>query len=208
MLEAAEAEDAKARADSRLAAVRFAQRWGPLAAQTPEVRRKLLDAVVSGHASLVRADLPGRHIVGSLPAQAMLDVDGIRVPGRVLGALEQPSELQSAGLLIEMQNPPAGLAPGARIPLALLSGERSGFLLPNDALLYGEGGAYVYKQVARKTPNDKVEFVAVKVTPLLPYADGWLVKGVDDDDDIVVHGAGVLWSLEGMGTHPVDDDDD
>ena len=78
---------------------------------TPEVRRKLLDAVVSGRASLVRADLPGRHIVGSLPTQAVLDVDGIQVPGRVLGALEQPSELQSAGLLIEVQNPPAGLAP-------------------------------------------------------------------------------------------------
>jgi hypothetical protein len=208
MLEAAEAEDAKARADSRLAAVRFAQHWGPLAAQAPEVRRKLLDAVVSGHASLVRADLPGRHIAGSLPTQAVLDVDGIQVPGRVLGALEQPSELQSAGLLIEVPNPPAGLAPGAHIPLALLSAERAGLLLPNDALLYGEGGAYVYKQIAGKTPDDKVQYVAVKVTPLVALGDGWLVKGVDDDDDIVVHGAGVLWSLEGMGTHPVDDDDD
>jgi hypothetical protein len=208
MLETAEAEDAKARADAQLAAARFAQHWGPVAAQTPEVRRKLLDAVVSGHASLVRADLPGRHIVGSLPTQAVLDVDGIQVPGRVLGALEQPSELQSAGLLIEVQNPPAGLAPGARIPLALLSAEHAGLLLPNDALLYGEGGAYVYKQIAPKTPNDKVQYVAVKVTPLVPYGDGWLVKGVDDEDNIVVHGAGVLWSLEGMGASPVDDDDD
>jgi hypothetical protein len=208
MLETAEAEDAKARADSRLAAARFAQHWGPLAAQTADVRRKLVDAVVSGHASLVRADLPGRHIVGSLPTRAMLEVDGIQVPGRVLGALEQPSELQSAGLLIEVQNPPVGLAPGARIPLALLSAEQAGLVLPNDALLYGEGGAYVYKQVTPKTPNEKVQYVAVKVTPLVPCGDGWLVTGVDDDDDIVVHGAGVLWSLEGMGSHPVDDDDD
>ena len=208
MLEAAEAEDAKALADSRLAAVRFAQHWGPLAAQAPKVRRKLLDAVTSGHAALVRADLPGRHTVGSLPSKAMLDVDGIQVPGRVLGALEQPSDLQSAGLLIEVQNPPAGLAPGAHIPLALLSAERAGLLLPNDALLYGADGAYVYKQVAPKAPNEKLQYVAVKVTPLVPYGDGWLVKGVDDDDDIVVHGAGVLWSLEGRGTHPVDDDDD
>jgi hypothetical protein len=207
MLETAEAEDAKAHADSRLAAVRFAQHWGPLAAQTPEDRRKLLDAVTSGHTALVRADLPGRHTMGSLPTKAMLDMDGIQVPGRVLGALEQPSDLQSAGLLIEVQNPPVGLAPGARIPLALLSAERAGLLLPNDALLYGEDGAYVYKQVAPQTPNDKVRYVAVQVTLLVPYGDGWLVKGVDGDDDIVVHGAGVLWSLEGMGAHPVDDDD-
>jgi hypothetical protein len=173
-----------------------------------EVRRKLLDAVASGHAALVRADLPGRHTVGSLPTQAMLDVDGIQVPGRVLGVLEQPSDLQSAGLLIEVQNPPAGLAPGARIPLALLSAQRAGLLLPNGALLYGADGAYVYKQVAPKTPNEKLRYLAVKVTPLVPYGDGWLVKGVVDDDDIVVHGAGVLWSLEGMGAHPADDDDD
>jgi hypothetical protein len=208
MLETAEAEDAKARADSRLAAARFAQHWGPLAAQAPEVRRKLLDAVASGHTALVRADLPGRHTVGVLPIQAILDVDGIQVPGRVLGSLEQPSDLQSAGLLIEVRSPPPGLSPGARIPLALLSADRAGLLLPNDALLYGENGAYVYKQVAAKAPNDKIQYVPVKVTPLVPYGDGWLVKGVDEDDEIVVHGAGVLWSLEGMGAHPVDDDDD
>jgi hypothetical protein len=208
MLETAEAEDAKARADSRLAAARFAQHWGPLAAQAPEVRGKLLDAVASGHTALVRADLPGRHTVGVLPIQAILDVDGIQVPGRVLGSLEQPSDLQSAGLLIEVRSPPPGLSPGARIPLALLSADRAGLLLPNDALLYGENGAYVYKQVAAKAPNDTIQYVPVKVTPLVPYGDGWLVKGVDEDDEIVVHGAGVLWSLEGMGAHPVDDDDD
>jgi hypothetical protein len=208
MLEGAQAEDVKAHADARLASARFAQHWGPLAAEPDEARRKLLDAVVAGHAALVRADLPGRHTLGALPAKALLDLDGIRVPGRVLGALEQPTELQSVGLLIEVLNPPVGLAPGARIPLALLSAEVKGLLLPNEALLYGEDGAYVYKKVASKTPDHKVQYLAVKVTPLVPYGDGWLVKGVDDDDDIVVRGAGVLWSLEGMGAHPADDDDD
>jgi hypothetical protein len=43
---------------------------------------------------------------------------------------------------------------------------------------------------------------------LAPYGDGWLVQGVDDDDDIVVRGAGVLWSLEGVGTRASDDDED
>jgi hypothetical protein len=191
MVEAAQAEEAKARADSRLAEARFAQHWGPLASLPPDPRRKLTDAVGSGHAALVRADLPGRHVIGSLPAKAVLDIDGMQVPGRVLGALEQPSELQSAGLLIEVSNPPRGLAPGARI-----------------SLLYGESGAYVYKRIAPKTPKDSVQYVQVKVTPLAPYGDGWLVKGVDDDDDIVVRGVGVLWSLEGMGAHPADDDDD
>ena len=207
MIETARAEDAKARADFRLASGRFAQRWGPLASLPPQVRDKLVEAVTSGRAVLVRAELPGRHSVGSMPGKALLDVDGMQVPGRVLGGLEQPSDLQSAGLLIEVRNPPPGLAPGARIPLALLSESRAGLLLPSDALLYGEEGAYVYKQLAPKSPKDPVQYVAVKVTPLLPYGGGWLVTGVDDDDDIVVHGAGVLWSLEGVGAHPVDDED-
>jgi multidrug efflux pump subunit AcrA (membrane-fusion protein) len=143
-----------------------------------------------------------------LPGRALLDVDGMQVPGRVLGALAQPSELQSAGLLLEVRNPPRGLAPGARVPLTLLGDVRNGFSLPREALLYGEDGAYVYKQLAPKTPKDPVRYIAVKVTPLLPYGGGWLVQGVDEDDDIVVHGAGVLWSLEGVGARPADDDED
>jgi hypothetical protein len=208
MIEAAQAEDAKARGDLRLASARFAQRWGPLASQPPQARGKLVDAVASGRAVLVRAELPGRHSVGSVPGKALLDIDGMQVPGRILGALEQPSELQSAALLIEVRNPPPGLAPGARIPVALFSINRAGLLLPSDALLYGEEGAYVYKQLPSKSPKGPLQYVAVKVTPLMPQAGGWLVTGVDDDDDIVVHGAGVLWSLEGVGVHPADEDED
>jgi len=40
-----------------------------------------------------------------------------------------------------------------------------------------------------------------------PYGDGWLVEGVDDDDNIVVRGAGVLWALQGVGAQQPDDDD-
>jgi hypothetical protein len=96
MLETAQAEEAKARAEVNLATVRFAQHWGPLATESPALRQKRLDAVTSGRSLLVRADLPGRHIVGALPVRAMLDVDGIEVPGRVLGPLAQFSDSQSA----------------------------------------------------------------------------------------------------------------
>ena len=65
------------------------------------------------------------------------------------------------------------------------------------------------EQLAAKTPADKTaRYAPVKVTLLVPYGDGWLVQGVDDDDDVVVHGTGVLWSLEGVGAHPADDDDE
>jgi hypothetical protein len=208
MLEAAQAEEAKARSEAQVAAARFALRWGPLAGQSPNARHQLIDALMAGRSLLVRADLLGRHLLGALPSKALLDVDGVEVPGRVLGALRQPAEVQSAGVLIEVRNPPAGLAPGARVPLTLFNGERSGLFLPRDALLYGEDGAYVYKRLPAKTPAEKARYVSVKVTLLVRYGDGWLVQGVDDDDDIVVHGTGVLWSLEGVGAHPADDDDE
>jgi hypothetical protein len=207
-LEAAQAEEAKARADAQLAAARFAQHWGPLSKESAAVRERLVAAVTSGQSLLVRADLPGQHIVGALPARAVLDVDGIEVAGRVLGALAQFSDSQSAGLLIEVARPPLGLAAGARLPLWLYGSERAGMLLPREAILYDENGAYVYKQSAASSPAEKARYMPVKVTLLMPQGDGWLVQGVDDDDDIVVHGAGVLWSLSGVGPRAANDEDD
>jgi hypothetical protein len=207
MLEAAQAEQAKAQAQSEIAAARFALHWGPLAAMPAGARERVIEASASGRSLLLRADLPGRHILGAVPAKAVLDVDGVQVPGRVLGALRQTTELQSVGLLIEVPNAPAGLGPGARMQVALMTAERSGLLLPRDAVLYDENGAYVYKQMAKNDGAETARYAPVKVNLLLPYGDGWLVDGVDDDDNIVVRGAGVLWSLQGVGAPQHDDDD-
>ncbi len=208
MVEAAQAEQAKADAQAQAAAAQFAQRWGPLAALSADVRRKVIDASASGRSLLLRADVPGRHTLGgALPSKAVLDVDGVSVPGRVLGTLRQVTELQSVGVLIEVPAAPAGLGPGARVPVALLTAVRTGMSLPRDALLYDENGAYVYKALSKKTDADKARYAAVKVKLLIPYGDGWLVDGVDEDDNIVVHGAGVLWSLQGVGVQQNDDDD-
>ena len=207
MIDAAQSDQAKAQSQAQIAAARFAMHWGPLAALPAAARQKLIDAASSGRSLLLRADLPGRHSLGALPSKALLDVDGIQVPGRVLGVLRQTTELQSTGLLIEVPNAPAGLGPGARIPLALLTADRKGLLLPREALLYDENGAYVYKQLLKKSGAGNALYVPVKVNLLLPFGDGWLVDGVDDDDNIVVRGAGVLWSLQGVGSQPHDDDD-
>ena len=218
MLEAAQAEQAKAQAQAQAAASRFGLRWGPLAALPAEARQKAIQASTSGRSLLLRADLPGRHAFGAPPSKAMVDVDGIQVPGRVLGILRETTELQSVGLLIEVPGAPPGLGPGARVPVAVFAAERKGLLLPRDALLYDENGAYVYKQLGKETEGQKTEgqktegqktrYAAVKVRLLLPYGDGWLVEGVDDDDTVVVHGAGVLWSLQGVGVQQSPDDDD
>ena len=209
MLEAAEADRAKAKAAAEIAAARFALHWSPLAELPAGERQKVVQASISGRSLLLRADLPGRHIMGANPSKAVLDVDGVQVPGRVLGTLRQTSELQSVGLLIEVQSAPAGLGPGARVPVSLLTAERKGVLLPRNALIYDENGAYVYKQLAGKTDaRERARYALVKVHLLVPYGDGWLVEGVDDDDNIVVHGAGALWSMQGVRAQAVDGDDD
>jgi len=208
MLEAAQAEQVKLHAESQSATSRYTLHWGPVAALPAPERRKLLDASADGRSLLLRADLPGRHSLGALPRNALLDVDGVQVPGRVLGVLRQSTELQSVGLLIEVKNAPAGFGPGARVPVSLLSAPRASLMLPRDAVLYDENGAYVYKQLGPSPRDAKTRYAPVKVRLLLAYGDGWLVEGVDDDDNVVVHGAGILWSLQGVGGHAVDDDDD
>ena len=208
MLEAAQAEQARAQAQAETARARFALHWGPIAALSIVERQRLIDAATGGQSVLLRADVAGRHSVGAIPRDALLEVDGIQVPGRVLGALRQAGELQSAGLLVEVQHAPSGLGPGARVPVALLAPVRKGFVVPRDSVLYDDQGPYVFKQVANRSADRNVRYAPVKVTLLAAYGDGWLVDGVDDDDDIVVRGAGVLWSLQGMGGRAADGDED
>ena len=207
-LQAAQADYMRSKAQQALASSRLALHWGPLAALPPSPRARLIEAVAAGRSLLVRGDLPGRHSLGALPPKALLDVDGVEVAGRVLGVLPQSGEVQSAGVLIEVPHAPAGFGPGARVPMVLVSGERKGVLLPRDAVLYDENGAYVYKQLPQNKGEESRRFLPTKVTLLTPSGAGWLVSGVDDDDDIVVQGAGVLWSLQGVGTRAADDDDD
>jgi hypothetical protein len=208
MLEAAKAEEAKAAAQTRFTSARFNQHWGPLARMSPAERQKLLTAVARGQILLLRADLPGRHSLGSVPDIAQVDVDGIHVSGRVLGVMRQTDETQSVGLLVGVANPPAGLSPGARVPNALLMAKHSGVLLPREAVLYDERGAYVFEQVADKSVPGKARYARHDVKLLQRQGEGWLVAGVDDDDDIVFEGAGVLWSLQGAGAAQAADDED
>lgn len=208
MLETAQTEQARAQAQLATARARFALHWGPIAALSMSERHRLIEAATAGRSVLLRADVAGRHSVGAIPRDALLEVDGVQVPGRVLGPLRQAGELQSAALLVEVKNAPFGLGPGARVGVALLAPVRKGFVVPRDSVLYDDQGPYVFKQLVNRSADRNVRYAPVKVTLLAAYGDGWLIDGVDDDDDIVVRGAGVLWSLQGMAGHAADGDED
>lgn len=225
-LQTAQAEQARAHAQANAASAKFAVRWRPLAAMPAAARQRLIERVSAGNSLLVRSDLPGRHIVASVPDEALLDVDGVSVQAQVLGVIAPSGEdAQSAAVLTEVRSPPPGLGPGARVPVALLGAASAGVLVPRDAVLYDEGGALVYKQLAQKAGPSRssmgsaasgpppggdrqTSYVPVRVKLIGAHGDGWIVEGVDDDDNIVVHGAGVLWSLQGIVGHAAGDNDD
>jgi hypothetical protein len=207
-LQLAEAAQIEARARAGEAQAEFVLRWGPLAQLADAQRTRLLAQLAAGRQLLLRADLPGRHSLGSVPQQALVDVDGIEVPARVLGPLPQAAaQMQSTGLLLQMSTPPLGLGANARLPVTLEGKDRDGCVVPDGALLYGEQGAYVYQELADKTKDGDTRFAALPVTLLQPLGDGWLVTGLRPDERIVVRGAGALWSLQGLGNISGDDTD-
>ncbi len=205
-LQVAEARQAEAQARVRQAQSAFLLRWGPLGHLGHAQRAGLIQQLATGRELLLRADLPGRHSLGVLPKQALVDVDGVRVPARVLGPLPQVARMQSVGLLLQMPNPPAGLGPGAQLPVMLESADRAGRLVPAGALLYGQSGAYVYHALAADAKDGDTQFAPLPVSLLQQVGNAWLVAGLHAGDRIVVQGAGVLWSMQGLGSKSQDDD--
>jgi hypothetical protein len=200
-LQVAQALEVESQAQAEAAAATFSLQWGPVAALPDRERDALIASLTSGRAVLVRADVPGRHALGAMPAKALVNVDGIGVAARLMGPVPRTApELQSAGWLLEVDHPPTGLGPGARLRVTLAGADVAGLLVPTASLLYSEEGAYVYRQKAPQGRDGKTEYATASVKLLTPVGDAWLVSGLADADNIVVHGAGVLWSLQGLGS--------
>jgi hypothetical protein len=195
-----QAQSIEADAQARAAAMSFGLQWGPLALWSTERQRSLLEALTRGREALLRAEVSGHHIGGVIGEQALLEVDGANVVARVLGPLPRTdAQAQSNGWLLELMNPPPALGPGARVQVHLRSSSAAGVLVPASALLYAESGAYVYRQQHARDA-DRFRYEAVPVKPLARVGDAWLVDGLARGDPIVVQGAGVLWSLQGIST--------
>jgi hypothetical protein len=199
-LQLAQAQASETGAQARAAAATFALQWGPVAALSAEKRHALIDALSANRQALVRAGLPGHPLADSVGPRALLEIDGVSVAARVLGSLQRTDpQLQGAAWLLAVDRAPQGLRPGAHVRVLLERPPVKGLLVPAVALLYDEQGAYVYRNVGRNT-GGKHQYEAVAVQLLSAMGEGWLVSGLNASDAIVVDGAGVLWSLQGIGT--------
>ncbi len=198
--QAAQAQSVEASAQARAAAMSFSLQWGPLASWSAAQQRALLEALGAGRRMLLRADVPGRHAGSTIDERALVEVDGLNVSARVLGPLPRTdAQSQTAGWLLELEARPEGLGPGARTAVRLQTAAVAGLLVPATALLYAEQGAYVYR-LAGGSGGDTFHYAAVPVKPLARIGSGWMIEGLTRTDQVVVEGAGVLWSLQGIST--------
>ena len=195
--QASQAQSVEAAAQARSAEIGFRQQWGPLAGWTAAQRQALLQTLGEGKQVLLRADVPGYSVASTLDTHALVEVDGMNVAARVLGPLPRTdAQAQSAGWLLAVEHGPAGLGPGTRAAVQLRAAAVAGLMVPAAALLYAEQGAYVYRQ--ERSAGDTFHYTAVPVRPLTRVGSAWLVAGLTRADQIVVQGAGVLWSLQGI----------
>jgi hypothetical protein len=199
-LQAAQAQSAEATAQAHAAALGVELQWGPLARLSGNAQRSLIAKLTRGEQLLLRADLPAQHLSGDdIDRRAVVEVDGASVSAQVLGPLPRTEgAAQSSGWLLQLEHAPPGLGPGARLAVRLQGSARAaGLLVPGEALVYAAGGAYVYRRESASA--DSFHYVPVAVKPLSRVGSAWLVEGLRGADQVVVQGAGVLWSLEGIG---------
>jgi hypothetical protein len=206
-LQASQAQSIEANAQAQAALMTFREQWGPLANLGPAERRALVESLSKGQKLLLRADLPGRHAGSGFGERALVEVDGVQIGARVLGPLPRTdAQSQSAGWLLEIEQAPPGLGPGARVSVRLQTRPVSGLLVPAAALIYAPGGAYVYRQRRGGTP-EVFRYESVAVKPLARVGNAWLVEGLARADRVVVQGAGVLWSLQGISSFSAAEED-
>jgi hypothetical protein len=208
MVQAAQSEQVRARTQYQAATSAFTAHWGALARLPAEQREQLIQHAASGNHLLIRASLLGRRALDVMPDAATLEVDGLVVPARVVGALpESAADLQTASLLLEVSAVPEGLGPGARVPVTLLSGERTGVWIPDGSLVYDAQGARVFRQLAAGA-GGRWQYEGAPVELLQKQAAGWLVRGVTKEDLVVTGGVGALWTLQSANALSDNDDDD
>lgn len=197
-VQAARAQSVEASIQAQVAELSFRQQWGPLAGLGSAQRKAMLEALASGRRLLLRAEVPGRHLGGALGREALIEVDGAHIAARVLGPLPRTEpQSQSSGWLLEVDRPPPGFGPGARTAARLQTKPVHGLMVPAAALFYAPAGTYVYRQIPGPKPNT-FAYESVQVKALTRVGQAWLVEGLARGDRVVVQGAGVLWSLQGL----------
>ena len=193
--------------EGRVASVRsqLLSAWGQsILAMNPAVRQRLIDELLAGHATLVRAEpvqtIPqgtrfSRADVSSLAGSA-------RWTGTVLGPLPQASAPAFAGAVL--LSVPASLSPGQALQARLVEAQPSvrGPSVPASAIVRWHGAEWVYEEKPANT------FIRHAVRRGARVEGRAVLEGeIPNDARIVVIGARALLGAELSASEPEGNDE-
>ena len=168
------------------------QSWGDavagwVAANTLELKR-----VLSQSDLLVQVTVPADQVRSAPRSLVVVFSGSIRAQASLVSAFPRVDpRMQGASFLYEVPTYP-GLAPGANLVAQLPVGPNArGVLVPESAVVWWQGGAWIYKQIS---PG---HFTRQAIPTSVPLGSGYFVsKGFSSGDLIVLKGADWLLSEE------------
>ena len=182
------------------------QEWGPVLGRAIIERGQLVTRLIERADFLMQVTLPPNEHLGAPPQDAYAEVppQSDRVGLRLVSpATRTDPRIQGQSFFYRVAGE-SGLLPGMSV-MAFLPAERAatGILVPEDAVVHGEGGTWVYRGMGGGT------YVRHPVRPDAPMsADAFVVEDLPDGSEIVLAGGQALLSEEMKSRIRVVGDDD
>lgn len=192
VLRSDQADAEAAMQDLSLQAAAVRQSWGDVVAKWVVDDAPALGGILAQHAFLVQVTLP-TGVGWTAPRTISLEIaESTQIEAKLISPFPRVDpRIQGLSLLCITRDHP-GLAPGLNLIARLTVGRpMRGVLIPQSAIVWWRGSAWVYQQ------NAPGRFVRRLVPAETPLANGLFVaRGFSPGDEIVVRGAQALLSAE------------
>ncbi|MCJ2087463.1 efflux RND transporter periplasmic adaptor subunit [Methylobacterium sp. E-005] len=182
------------------------QEWGPVLGKAIIDRAPLVTRLIERADFLVQVTLPPGESLATPPQAAFAEVppQSERVALRLVSPATRTDPRIQGQSFYYLVSGDSGLLPGTST-MAFLPAEHSvrGVLVPEDAVVHGEGGTWVYRGTGDGA------FVRHPIRPDAPMsADSFVVEDLPDGAEIVLRGGQALLSEEMKSRIRVVGDDD
>jgi hypothetical protein len=178
------------------------QAWGDVLGAALASHAPLVGDLIARRNYLLQVTLPPDVVIDAPPETAIATLyGGINVPLRYVSlATAANPKLQGISYLY-IAAARDDLLPGLNLDVSMAAKTaRKGLIVPNSAVIWLEGQAWVYVRSDSKT------FIRREISPDRPAADdGYIVTDMPRDAEVVVHGAQMLLSEEFRAQVPVED---
>jgi len=182
------------------------QEWGAVLGKAIIERSPLVTRLIERADFLMQVTLPPGEALAAAPQAAFAEVppQSERVPLRLVSPATRTDPRIQGQSFFYLVSGDSGLLPGTST-MAFLAAPRAvkGVLVPEDAVVHGEGGTWVYRGTGDGA------FVRHPVRPDAPMsADAFVVGDLPDGSEIVLRGGQALLSEEMKNRIRVVGDDD